>query len=765
MMTNASGQSLTGESRRAVHPFDFNQVKLLEGPFLHAQELDRKYLLSLEPARLLYAFRVNAGLEPHAVPYGGWESPDCEVRGHFVGHYLTACALMFRSTGDKQLKNNAFEVIRGLAECQDRFPDGYLSAFPEEFIERVINRVPVWAPWYTLHKIYNGLLDQYKLCESGQALEVLEKAVGWAGNRLSSLTEEQMQKMLDTEHGGMNELLANLYAITGKERYLELSMKFNHQAIIDPAINGTDNLDGKHANTQFPKILGLSRQYEITGNENFRKGAEFFWNTVVKERSYCIGGNSDWEMFSDKKKLSRALGKRTTETCNTYNMLKLTGYLFQWDPKAGYADYYERALYNHILASQNPETGMMCYYVPLKTGCGKETDKEFGFSDPDNSFWCCVGTGVENHAKYGGSIYFHNEKELFVNLFIASELKWNEKGISIRQETKFPDEQSSRLIIIADRPAELSVNIRYPFWALNGIAIKINGQNQPVQGNPGSFVSVSRQWETGDTIEISMPFSLRFESFRDDPDRAAVMYGPLAMCALTKPGSDISFIRGEKSKVLSSLRMTGTFPYVFTGPSDVFCVSKGRSDSVTTFLPFNKVYRNACAVYFDIYNDTQWAAHESRIIADKKAENDVRRRTVDRVDINDQSEKEHKFRGYSSGTGDYPGRMGRYASPQGWFQYELRVMPDLPQVLRCTYFGSTNEGRIFDILINGHKIAKETIISETPDEFYEKEYLIPEDLVKKDSQITVRFQASYRTLTADVFGCAVVRADTLGGKY
>ena len=307
----------------------------------------------------MHSFRVNAGLPSTAKPYGGWEEPKSEVRGHFVGHYLSACALMYASTGDERLKQKGEAVVAGLAACQAKFPSGYLSAYPEEFIDRVEKQQQVWAPYYTLHKIFAGLLDMYVLCGDQQALEVAKKFGDWVIARNSRLTDAQMQAMLGNEHGGMNECLANLYALTGEEKYLAISKRFNHQAVIGPAMQRQDKLTGLHANTQFPKFIGVSRQYELTGDESLRTAATFFWNTVVHERSYVIGGNSDGEAFSPKEKLSTAFGPSTTETCNTYNMLKLTRHLFCWDPQVEYADYYERALYNHILASQNPEDGMI----------------------------------------------------------------------------------------------------------------------------------------------------------------------------------------------------------------------------------------------------------------------------------------------------------------------------------------------------------------------------------------------------------------------
>jgi DUF1680 family protein len=428
-------------------PFNLEDVRLLPGPFRHAMELDEKYLLALDVERLLHNFRVNAGLPSSARPLGGWEEPKVELRGHFTGHFLTACALMFASTGDARFKAKGDQVVSGLAECQRKLGTGYLSAFPEEFIDRVVARKRVWAPWYTLHKILAGLLDMNEHCDNAEALVVARRFADWVKARMDPLSDIQMQAMLGNEHGGMNEALANIFARTGDTKYLALAERFNHLAVLLPASKRQDTLTGLHANTQIPKFIGTAREYELTGKGWLETASHFFWDTVVNERSYVIGGHSDGEMFSPKEKLSHALGPNTTETCNTYNMLKLTRHLFEWDPRAEYADYYERALLNHILASQNPESGMMCYYVPLRPGARKVYN---GF---DDAFWCCTGTGVENHAKYGDSIYFHDDhKTLFVNLFIASELNWKAKGLKLRQETNFPREQGARLVFMCDQP-------------------------------------------------------------------------------------------------------------------------------------------------------------------------------------------------------------------------------------------------------------------------------------------------------------------------
>jgi DUF1680 family protein len=735
-----------------ARPFSLADVTLLDGPFKHAEEMNERYLLSLEPDRLLHTFRLTAGIPTTAKPYGGWEVPDCGLRGHSAGHYLSGCALAYQSRGNEKLREQAAKVVAGMAECQSKFPNGYLSAYPEDVIDRVISMQVGWAPWYTLHKIYAGLLDQYQLCGNTQALAVLEKAIDWVDSRMSPLSDQQMQTMLRVEHGGMNEILANLYGVTGKEKYLKLAIRFNHRAVLDPAIQGEDKLTGLHANTQFPKFIGLAREYELTGDESYRKGCEFFWNVVTKERSYVIGGNSNDEGFSPKERLSKSVGNKPAETCNTYNMLRLTRHLMQWDPGAGYADYYERALYNHILPQQNPENGMVLYYMPLRSG----SDKLSRFGSPENTFWCCTGTGMESHSKYGDSIYFHGDRDLYVNLFMASELRWKEHGVKVLQETKYPEEQATRLTITAEKPVAMAVHLRYPYWVSEGVELKVNGRRQKLPAQPGRFIKLDRIWKTGDTIEYFLPFSLRFESFRDDENKVAVMYGPLVMCAWTTPFNPVSAIRGDPGKVLGELKPVKGAVNTFTAPGSVFLTSFTATEGETTFVPYYKEYRKPCAVYWDIYDEARWAKKEVEVKAQKEHQRLLEARRVDGLEFFDQAERDHNLKGEKTSSGEHAGRRWRHASPGGWFQFEVKALADRPQSLLCTYWGP-DSGRKFDILVDGRTIATEELKGGKDELFFAREYPIPADLLQGKDKLTVKFQSISNTPAGGVFGCYLLK--------
>lgn len=514
-----------------LRPFPMKQVRLLDGPFKQHMEADRKYLHSLPTDRLAHTFRLNAGLASSAEPLGGWEKPDCELRGHFAGgHYLSAVALMYASTGDEDLKKKGDALVSQLGECQKALKTGYLNAFPTEYFDRLRELQKVWAPFYTMHKIMAGLLDMYVHTGNTQALEIVEKMAGWVakytggGSDSQTMSYAQMQRVLGNEFGGMAETLANLYAVTGNERWLEVARRFDHQRFFDPLAAHRDELKGLHVNTQIPKVIAAARQYELTGEKRYRDIAEYFWDEVVSERSYVTGGTSNGEMWNtDPGVLAKELSVSSTECCCAYNMLKLTRHLFGWSADARLMDYYERTLYNHRLGTiPLDKPGSSIYYLPLISGFFKPYGDEF------NSFWCCTGTGVEEFGKLNDTIYFHDDDSLYVNLYAASELEWPEKGVRVRQETSFPEQQGTTLTITAKSPTQMAINLRVPYWAKGG-SVKVNGAVVPAFSSPGSYLSLNRQWKTGDRIELSLPMSLHVEHMPDDESVQAIMYGPLVL--------------------------------------------------------------------------------------------------------------------------------------------------------------------------------------------------------------------------------------------
>ena len=606
-----------------AQPFPLSQVRLLDGPFHDAMLRDQKYLLSLDPDRFLFNFRKNVGLDSSAKPYGGWDSPDCEQRGAMLGHYLSALSLMYASTGDAELKRRVDYLVAGLAECQSNsvsagFHAGYLSGFPESFIDRVENRKPVWAPWYAQHKIMAGLFDASQLCGNAQALEVLTNMANWVKFRVDNLPVEKMQASLNTEFGGMNEVLANLYGVTGNEDYLKTAEAFNQQTIFDPLARGQDKLNGLHANTQIPKMIGAARQYELTGEARDADIAKFFWERVALHRSYVIGGHSDSEHFFPTNDFAKHLSVETAETCNTYNLLKLTRHLFGWQPDATTMDFYERALYNDILASQDPDTGMFTYFMSLKPGHFKT------YSQPDVSFWCCVGTGMENHAKYGDTIYFHGDNSLFVNLFIPSELSWPEKNLVVRQETKFPESDTTLLNFQTQAPAQLALKIRWPAWA-EKMSVRVDGIKQKISGAPGAYASLNREWHNGDRVEIQLPMKLHTEPLPGTTNIVALLYGPIVLAGnlgtngmpnpyakdqldLARiPDPKVPVFVGDQKTFLKKIRPTGE-PLVFQTKN------LGRPNDVT-LVPFYRANHERYSVYWNVVSAADWKSNPAQMSA------------------------------------------------------------------------------------------------------------------------------------------------------
>jgi len=588
-----------------VQPFPLTQVRLLDGPFKDAMEINSQWLLGLPSDRLLHSFRLTAGLRSSAEPLGGWEKPDCELRGHFAGgHYLSGCALAYASTGDDQIKANANTVVSEMGKCQEALKNGYLSAYPVELFDRLREGQRVWAPFYTYHKIMAGLLDMYLYCGNDQALDMAEKMAGWVGHYFESISDEHNQRMLQTEYGGMQEVLCNLTAVTGKRQYLGLSRRFEKRMFFDPLADHRDELKGIHANTHIPQVIGAARCYELTGEPRYRDIASYFWDEVTSERAYCTGGTSNGEHWTtDPGKLASELGEYTEECCCAYNMMKLTRHIFGWtaDPRA--MDYYERVLWNHRLGTQDTE-GRKSYFLPLGSGYWKYYNSQW------DSFWCCTGTGVEEFAKFADSIYFHDDRGVYVNLFLASELNWPEKGLQLRQETKFPDQDSTTLIVRAPAPVELALHVRIPYWATRGGTVKLNGEALPVFSSPSSYLSVTRAWKDGDRLEVSLPMSLHVDAMPDDPTVQAMMYGPFVLAgrlgdsgltpALTYPGYDTA-PQGEPVPV-PAIASSSPNPTGWVEPvkdQALAFQSVGQNESLS-LVPLYRVTGQRYAVYWKV---------------------------------------------------------------------------------------------------------------------------------------------------------------------
>ncbi|MGC2636590.1 MAG: glycoside hydrolase family 127 protein [Acidobacteriaceae bacterium] len=504
-------------------PFSMADVRLLPSFFKDMSELNRSWLYSLPNERLAYNFRVTAGIPTDADPLGGWEAPDCELRGHYVGHYLSSCALMHASTGDSFIRMKADELVGMLAECQAK--DGYLGAYPTTFYDRLRQHERVWAPFYTYHKIMAGLIDMYQHTGNKQALDMALGMAGWADTYSRSFAPDDWQRVLLVEQGGMNEAAFNLYAITGDTKWRDLGYRFEHHKIFDPLAANQDILDHNHANTNIPKVIGAARGYELTGDTRYRDIAQNFYRMVTEHHAYCTGGTSNGEMWHAPDAIATELGPAAEECCCSYNMMKLSRHLYGLEPDARHFDYYERLLYNVRYGTQD-RNGMLMYYVSLAPGMYKT------FGTPFDAFWCCTGTGSEEYSKLNDSIYFHDDNAVFVNLFIPSTLDWKERGLKLRQTTKFPYDERITLTIDSAPSATTALAIRVPYWATEGFAVSINGEQEQVTATPSSYAPVEHAWKNGDVVTVDVPLPLHIDTTPDDKTVQAAMYGPLVLAAL-----------------------------------------------------------------------------------------------------------------------------------------------------------------------------------------------------------------------------------------
>jgi len=509
-----------------LEPFPLASVRLSPGIFKEQEEINARYLESLTVDRLLHSFRLTAGISSSATPYKGWEEPTCELRGHFAGgHYLSAAALAWAGSGNAVLKARGDELVSGLAACQKKIGTRYLSAYPAELFDHLSQGKAVWAPFYTYHKIMAGLLDMHQLTGNADALQVAEGMGQWAHEYFWGISRDQRQRMLRTEYGGMNEVLVNLAALTGKDRYLDAAHTFEQPGFLDPLAARLDELQGLHANTHVPKIIGAARMYEVTGDRRYREIAEYFLSEVVARRNYVIGNTSQDEHWkSPAGHLEGTLVWTIAECCGAYNLMKLQRHVFSWTGDAHWMDAYERALFNCRLGTQNAQ-GLKQYFFPLAAGYWR------AYNSAEESFWCCTGTGAEEFAKFADTIYFHRGSDIFVNQFLASTLDWKEEGLLIEQVTRFPQEQGTTLKIKSSRPAVRTIHVRIPGWTTEAAQIRINGQPLEEIADPGSYLPIRRLWKDGDTISVSLPMELRQELLPGDDSVAAALYGPLVLAA------------------------------------------------------------------------------------------------------------------------------------------------------------------------------------------------------------------------------------------
>lgn len=765
--------------------FALADIQLGEGVFAHSHALNRRYLAALAVDRLVAPYRIEAALVPRAPKYPNWESMGLE--GHTAGHYLSALA-QEAAQGDDQMRRRLDYMVAELAACQQANGDGYVGAVPNG--RALWNSIAAgtadassfslgnaWVPFYNLHKMFAGLRDAWLYAGNHQAREVLIAFADWTDRLVSGLDEQRMQALLATEHGGMNEVLADVYAITGDRRYLGLARRFSHRALLEPLLRREDALDGLHANTQIPKIIGFARIGELDNDQAWIGAAAFFWETVTRRRSIAFGGNSVREHFNPVGDFSAMVGSpEGPETCNSYNMLRLSMQLYRLDPQPRYADFYERTLFNHILSSQHPQHGGLVYFTPIRPRHYRV------YSRPQECFWCCVGTGIENHGRHGSFAYAHDSRSLTVNLYMASQLQWRERELVLRQDTRFPDEETSRISLQLRKPQRFALRLRHPYWLQGPLDARVNGKRWPLRSNPSSYASIERNWANGDTVEIDLPMRTRAEGLPDGSDYVALMHGPIVLAARTGTdaldgliaddgrGSHVAsgaylpldrapMLVGDRDALAAQVRPVPGRPLTFEADG---LIRPATFDSLQ-LEPLFRVHDARYVVYWRTATASAYPAVVRQIEADEQRRQALEDRTLDEVAPGEQQpEVDHQYRGVDSNTGV---RMGRHWRDTGkWISYRLRAPesaePTAAVEIMLTFDGGDqHEG--FEVRADGRRLTTVSLQGDAKNGFVERQIALPGSIAQSVFRqgITIELIAAGGRRTSALFGVRLLRVE------
>ena len=700
--------------------FDISQVRLTDSRFLRNQQADIHYLLGLDADRLLAPYLKETGLTPKADNYTNWENTGLD--GHIGGHYLSALSYMYAATGHQEIERRMDYMLSELARCQQAAGDGYLCGVPGgRQMWQQIARGDIragsfglndrWVPLYNIHKMYAGLRDAWLVAGRQQARQMLVAMTDWMVREVSALSDAQIQQMLVSEHGGLNETFADVYAITGEERFLRLAHQFSDQRILDPLLRGEDRLTGMHANTQIPKIIGYKRIADVEGLDDWNRAAAFFWDVVINHRSVSIGGNSMREHFNPTNDFSELLAsEQGPESCNTYNMMRLSKMLYQTSADKQYIDYYERALYNHILSAMNPVQGGFVYFTPMRSGHYRV------YSQPQTSMWCCVGTGIENPARYGEMVYAHDGNDLIVNLFIPSVLTWGD--MTVTQQNRFPQEPSTELTLQLKRSRKMTMRIRQPWWT-EGATVSVNGKSVKAAVENG-YLAVSRTWKDGDRIRIDLPMHLTAMTTPDGKPQYSFLYGPIVLAAKTGtdrqdgmyaddsrgghiaagpqiPLSQMPAIVGDSATLLSHLQAVEGRPMTFRLIGLTLPQYEGM-----LLEPFYGLYECRYQIYFPLYTAAQWQTRKEQLAREEQAQQALESRTTDKVFCGEQqSESDHFFSGPQSWNGSDNGAHWRRT--RSTFSYEMKA--DGAKTIRLTRVG--NDRQKVRLSVGGQPVAEQ----------------------------------------------------------
>jgi DUF1680 family protein len=763
--------------------FSLGDVKLLTGPFQHARDINIKVLLEYNVDRLLAGYRKEARLPEKAKIFSNWDGLD----GHVGGHYLSALAMNYAATNNAECKKRMSYMLTELKACQDanginnpEWAKGYVGAVPNG--KKIWSGLQqgdftaykaAWVPWYNVHKMFAGLRDVWMYAGDKDAKEIFLKFCDWAVNITASLADVQMQSMLDTEHGGMNEIFADAYQITGEEKYLTAAKRFSHKMLLDAMAVKKDNLDNKHANTQVPKAIGFERIGELVKDDNYKTAGEFFWETVTTKRSLAFGGNSRREFFPAVTAASDFVNEvEGPESCNSYNMLKLTEGLFRTNPLAKYADYYERTLYNHILSTQHPLHGGYVYFTPARPRHYRV------YSTPNEGMWCCVGSGMENHGKYNQFIYTHSNDSLYINLFVPSELNWRAKKIKIKQQTNFPNEEKTS-ITITEGSSLFSLMIRYPYWVKAGaLKVMVNGKAVSFANQPSSYIAVKRLWKKGDVVDIALPMHNSIEPMPNVSNYIAIMHGPILLAAkagtedmkgLVADDGRWSHIAGGKKLPLDKapiiiedniMSLTNRLKPVAGKPLTFSVADVKVINPVNIVLePFYKIHDARYMMYWMALSNAGYRTYLDSIAITEKQKLELQKRTVDFVAPGEQQpEADHFIQSKNSNTGNLHDEFWRDARSDGYFSYQLSTNNETGLSLLVRYWGAEWGNRKFDIYIDDEKLVTEDNTGKwNQSKFQNIEYAIPDAMVKGKSKVRIKFQALPGNTAGAVYYLQVLR--------
>ena len=782
MLMTAAVVAGNAQDKLYADEFPLGDVTLLDGPLKKARDLNIETLLKYDVDRLLAPYRKEAGLEPRAKTYPNWDGLD----GHVGGHYLTAMA-MNAATGNEECRRRMEYMISELQLCADanvkNHPDwgkGYVGGMPNS--ERIWSNFKKgdfgvyfgsWAPFYNLHKMYAGLRDAWVYCGNEQAKTLFLGFCNWAIDLTADLSDDQMERMLNNEHGGMNEVLADAYAITKEPKYLFAATRFSHRRLLTPMSQRQDCLDNMHANTQVPKVVGFERISELSGSEPFHEAANYFWDIVTGERSLAFGGNSRREHFPSKEACIDFVNDIDgPETCNTNNMLKLTEDMHRRNPEARYADYYELATFNHILSSQHPEHGGYVYFTSARPRHYRN------YSAPNEAMWCCVGTGMENHGKYGQFIYTHVGNALYVNLFVASELNWKGKGLTLKQETAFPYAETSKITITSGK-GKFPLLVRYPGWVKPGaFSVKVNGKAVDIITGPSSYVTIDRQWKKGDVIEVSFPMHNSVKYLPNVPQYIALMHGPILLGMKTGT-EDLAHLVADDSRFgqyASGKKLPiNEAPILVNDNIDAiaeqitpidgqplhFMLKTKMENSISGILqPFFEIHDSRYMIYWLALTGKTHKDYLERLAREEQERQALEARTVDKVQPGEQQpETDHKMETDRSNTGNTNDMFFRDARNGHYFSYLMQTGGETELTLRLTFWGQ-DEWRTceFDIMVDDQLMCS---VNNThkwrTSQFKTEDYPIPADLVKGKTQVRIKFVAKQGKQVGEIYGVRLIR--------